>query len=196
VKGDDVALCGLCSSRFGVPRVTGAAEPAPCSCCGDETRCRIDQRPAKVGPPAPQPPLPGEVAIAFTSNNCARCGRQVQVNEPIYRHGPAGFRCAGCNDALEGRGDHTIPFTNPREAITSVLLRRAAQLLDADSWDARDCTIIAHELRQRAELLQRVLAENLFDCGICERRHSQEWSCRTYADHVVPLMRAIGEVRS
>ena len=119
---------------------------------------------------APCVPLPGEVALAFRTDECATCHRPINVNEPIYRAASSrGVNCAGCTDANRGRykaaadayarNERPDLQPLPGDMVTSVLLRYAARLLKTGDYNrspANELRTIGYELAARADAIQRI----------------------------------------
>jgi hypothetical protein len=171
-------LCGLCAAQLqGVGQTpNGFREIQRCVLCSDETRgvCRSL---ASGGP----------VSLVDHGNICLRCGRAMNINEPVYRDAGGGIRCNACNDVVPEPAERPrAPLPAPSEMVTSVLLQRAASILDGYGvLGNREDRIIAHELRLRAAMLQRQ-SQWVNECA--------DRDCDAPA--TMATLRAIGEVRS
>ncbi len=134
-----------------------------------------------------------DVALAIDGDHCESCGREININEPVFP-GTRFVRCGGCEDAVpesRERATATVLGRPPGDLVTSVLERRAAQMLGAasarhlENVEMIEAGIIARELRLRAAMLQELAARQRQRCGDV---------CRLGCG--CDLFRALGEVQS
>jgi len=131
------------------------------------------------------------VALADHGDNCARCARPLNINEPLYCWTGGKAICAAFHDATSVERSATA--SNARAFAVDVHGMRTSELMKYAAVDLR-AMALPGSLRDRAEIIARELetrADKLLAVRGLEEHGRLPSTTEPYG-----ILRAIGEVRS